>query len=84
MAFVPWVLLASVLGLGFGNEAPEEERSGLFVCLMGTTEAAKLGTGLMLVFVNTSWSYIVQRCPSAMGIDSCPYIVMVRSGSGSL
>lgn len=50
------VLLVSVLGLEFGNEAPEEERSGLFICLMGTTETTKLGTGLLLIFVNAMWS----------------------------
>lgn len=67
--FCSLVLLASVLGLEFGNKAPEEERRGLFVCLVGTTETTKLGPGLMLILVNALWSWVVQRCPPAMGTD---------------
>lgn len=60
-AFVPWVQLVSVLGLGFGNEAPEDHEGEQGDCLMDTTEATKLGRVLVSVLVNALHTYLVWR-----------------------
>lgn len=51
----------SVLGLGFGNEAPEDHEGEQGDCLMDTTEAQKLGRVLVSVLVNALHTYLVWR-----------------------
>lgn len=46
----------SVLGLGFGNKAPEEHEGEEGDCLMDTTEGTKLGRVLVSVLVNALWT----------------------------
>lgn len=45
-----------VLGLGFGNKAPEEHEGEEGDCLMDITEGTKLGRVLVSVLVNALWT----------------------------